>query len=157
VIRNLVSQIYKDEHINTLTCEKEPPVTKRRIGLIAIPGVADYRARLLRLPAEQRKSRVEHQVGDSGNAGPSGQESKDAELEVTVKVALSSTNYPLRTVVVVVTAGRVLLVGRIPSFYLKQVAQEAVRRVSGVAGCDNLLVVERLGTTPIHPENPSGL
>jgi osmotically-inducible protein OsmY len=79
----------------------------------------------------------------------------DADLEVTIRSALCSTYSPLRAVVVVVTAGRVLLIGRLPSFYMKQVAQEAARRVPGVSGFENRLVVERPATAPTHTDDTS--
>jgi osmotically-inducible protein OsmY len=79
----------------------------------------------------------------------------DPDLEVAVRAALSCTHSPLRAVVVAVTAGRVLLIGRLPSFYLKQVAQEAARRVPGVSGFENRLVVERPAAAPTHPDDTS--
>jgi len=85
-----------------------------------------------------------------------GTERDDAELEIVVRLALSSTYFPLRTVVVVVTAGRVILIGRIASFYLKQVAQETARRVAGVAGFENRLVVDSCTASPARPDESSG-
>jgi hypothetical protein len=89
-------------------------------------------------------------------AGGARGEPDDAELEVTIRVALCSAYSPLRAVVVVVTSGRVLLIGRIPSFFLKQVAQEAARRVPGVAGFENRLVVERTTVTTKQPDDTPG-
>lgn len=66
------------------------------------------------------------------------------DLAASVRGALSCGHFPLRSVVVVVTIGRVLLHGRVPTYYLKQVAQEAARRVSEGAELENRLVVDDL-------------
>ena len=58
-------------------------------------------------------------------------------------MALARKGYsPLRAVGVVVTDGRVSLHGRVPSFHLKQVAQEAARVVPGGSGLVNRLAVD---------------
>lgn len=91
--------------------------------------------RRFRLPAEPLEAADLAVARAAPNEPPPGNEQaksrgvrpgpNDTELEDTIRTALSSTYSPLRAVVVVVTDGRVLLIGRIPSFYLKQVAQEA--------------------------------
>ncbi len=121
-------------------------------------GMAGRRRRTARSrdPAVVHRESTEPRPGEEpvrrANASA---EAVDAELEVTVRVALRSTYSPLRSVVVVVTAGRVTLIGRIPSFYLKQIAQEAARRVSGVRGFENRLVVERPTVAMTHPDGTS--
>jgi osmotically-inducible protein OsmY len=39
--------------------------------------------------------------------------------------------------------GRIVLQGQVKSFFQKQMAQEAVRRISGIHGVDNLIEVMR--------------
>lgn len=65
----------------------------------------------------------------------------DTALEAMARKALHAADSALGSVVVEITNGRIVLIGSISSFYLKQIAQEAVRRVSGEAGFVNRLVV----------------
>jgi osmotically-inducible protein OsmY len=56
--------------------------------------------------------------------------------------ALTTSPYvPTRQVRVETADGRVVLKGNVKSFFQKQMAQEAVRRVDGVERIDNLLEV----------------
>ena len=56
--------------------------------------------------------------------------------------ALNGCGYgQLRTVIVDCNDGRITLRGRVPTYYLKQVAQTAVHRVDGIRGIDNNLQV----------------
>jgi osmotically-inducible protein OsmY len=56
--------------------------------------------------------------------------------------ALSTNPYvPSRQVSVEASEGRVTLKGNVGSFFQKQMAQEAIRRVDGVQMIDNLLEV----------------
>ena len=68
----------------------------------------------------------------------------DTDLADRVRMVLSRGSFPLRSVCVTVTGGRVLLSGRVVSYYLKQVAQETARRVSGISSFENRLVVDEL-------------
>lgn len=77
-----------------------------------------------------------------GQSGVRALDPADTELGASVRAALSRGPSPLRSVGVVVTAGRVILHGRVPSFFLKQVAQEAARRVLMGFEFENRLVVD---------------
>jgi osmotically-inducible protein OsmY len=56
--------------------------------------------------------------------------------------ALTTSPYvPSREVRVEAAGGRVVLKGNVRSFFQKQMAQEAIRRVDGVEAIDNLLEV----------------
>jgi osmotically-inducible protein OsmY len=144
----------QDALMSDLTRVKGMAGRKRRTALNRHPAV------VLR---ESSAPRADDEVGRRANVNTG---ADDAELELMGRVALRSTYSPLRAVVVVVAAGRVILIGRIPSFYLTQVAQEAARRVSGAAGFENRLVVERADAAatqpddtsePIHPDGTSGV
>lgn len=67
----------------------------------------------------------------------------NAELRDRIDQALRVTGYlPLRDVGVIVAEGLAILRGRLPSYHLKQVALEVVRRVPGVSEVhDDLKVV----------------
>jgi osmotically-inducible protein OsmY len=59
-----------------------------------------------------------------------------------IHAALTTNPYvPSREVHVEATDGRVILKGSVRSFFQKQMAQEAIRRVDGVEAIDNLLEV----------------
>jgi osmotically-inducible protein OsmY len=64
----------------------------------------------------------------------------DMDLAERVERALRATGYsPLRAVEVAVRDRRVLLSGRVPSYYMKQIAQSAVLAVPGVGElCNDL-------------------
>lgn len=146
--------------MSDLTRVKGMAGRKRRIALLNGPTVRDQpnseRVRWFRPTADTQTTAEEPRPGDEHGISESVATVTDAELEVTVRLALRSTHFPLRAVDVVVTAGRVILIGRIPSFYLKQVAQEAARRVPGVSGFENRLVVERNVAAPTQPDGASG-
>jgi osmotically-inducible protein OsmY len=54
---------------------------------------------------------------------------------------LTNPHVPSRQVQIEAADGRVVLRGNVKSFFQKQMAQEAVRRVDGVERIDNLLEV----------------
>lgn len=57
----------------------------------------------------------------------------DARVAERIDQALRGTGYlSLRNLEIIVTQGLVVLRGRLPSYYMKQVAQAAVRAVPGV-------------------------
>ncbi|HTU23560.1 MAG TPA: BON domain-containing protein [Gemmataceae bacterium] len=66
----------------------------------------------------------------------------DQDLAERVERALRATGYgPLRFVEVSVQAQLVILAGRVPSYYLKQIAQTAVQAVPGTHQVRNDLEV----------------
>ena len=73
-----------------------------------------------------------------------GSELHGSELHGRVRDALvRSPHFSTRRVGVRVDRGDVVLTGSVTSWYHKQVAQEAVRRVTGVEGVRNELCVAR--------------
>lgn len=65
-----------------------------------------------------------------------------APLFERIHDALSTNPYlPGRQVEVEANEGRVVLKGSVKSFFQKQMAQEAIRRIDGVETIDNLLEV----------------
>ncbi|MEX0614175.1 MAG: BON domain-containing protein [Pirellulales bacterium] len=65
-----------------------------------------------------------------------------APLCERIQEALTINPYvPSRQVRVEATDGRVVLTGNVRSFFQKQMAQEAIRRIDGVERIDNLLEV----------------
>lgn len=63
---------------------------------------------------------------------------RDKQIIDLVRAALCSSGYdPLRTLHAYCDDGRVTLEGRVPTYYLKQVAQSVLRTVSGVQRIDN--------------------
>ena len=67
---------------------------------------------------------------------------EEPALPSRIEQALRATGYaPLREVDIRVRGGRVVLRGRVPSYYLKQVAQEAARALAGEHGLQNELEV----------------
>jgi len=65
-----------------------------------------------------------------------------APLSQRIYEALTTNPHvPSRQVRVEATDGRVILKGNVRSFFQKQMAQEAIRRVDGVEQIDNLLEV----------------
>lgn len=64
---------------------------------------------------------------------------KDLQLRSQIEGALAVSDHAwsLRSVLVEVVAGCVVLSGRLPSYYLKQVAQSDVMKVDGVAQVRN--------------------
>jgi osmotically-inducible protein OsmY len=65
-----------------------------------------------------------------------------APLFQRIHDALSTNPYlPARQVQVEAEDGRVVLKGNVRSFFQKQMAQEAIRRIDGVQMIDNLLEV----------------
>ena len=74
----------------------------------------------------------------------------DLLLAERVARALRASGFPpLRQVTVAARDGAVALLGRVPSFFLKQMAQETARTVPGVRG-----VVNGLDVTPAEaPEH----
>jgi len=76
-------------------------------------------------------------------AGPQGQvPANGSELAARVDSALQSKGYsPLRLLHVVAHEGHVTLRGRVPSYYMKLVAQETAMTIPGVCGLANELDV----------------
>jgi osmotically-inducible protein OsmY len=65
-----------------------------------------------------------------------------APLSEKIREALvTNPHVPSRTVRVEAADGRVVLKGHVQTFYQKQMAQEAIRRIDGVEQIDNLLEV----------------
>lgn len=72
------------------------------------------------------------------------QSSPDTELETSVRSSLQKTGYhQLRRLDVVVQDGQVRLSGRLPQFYLLQLAQQAVMKTKGVLNIENGIEVVR--------------
>lgn len=70
--------------------------------------------------------------------------SPDSELETSVRSSLQKTGYhQLRRLDVVVEDGQVRLSGRLPQFYLLQLAQQAVMKTEGVLNLDNGIEIVR--------------
>jgi osmotically-inducible protein OsmY len=70
--------------------------------------------------------------------------SPDSELETSVRSSLQKTGYhQLRRLDVVVADGQVRLTGRLPQFYLLQLAQQAVMKTEGVLNVDNGIEIVR--------------
>lgn len=64
--------------------------------------------------------------------------SAHCKLLLNVARALRTTGYPaLRSLDIEICGGVVILWGRVPSYYQKQLAQETVQRVEGVEGIAN--------------------
>jgi len=74
---------------------------------------------------------------------PNGQElNADRKLMDLVTRALTATGHAaLRALEVEISGGVVILWGRVPNYYQKQLAQEAAQRVEGVRGIANGLEV----------------
>jgi osmotically-inducible protein OsmY len=71
--------------------------------------------------------------------------SPDSELESSVRTSLQKTGYhQLRRLDVVVEGGLVRLTGRLPQFYLLQLAQQAVMKTEGVLNLDNGIEIVRV-------------
>lgn len=82
------------------------------------------------------KELLDFAINDESNLDP------DGELDRDIRAAINRTPYPLQSVGVIVTQRVVILLGRVKSYYLKQVAQEAVKVVPGVVTLGNHLVVD---------------
>lgn len=68
----------------------------------------------------------------------------DSELENSVRNSLQQTGYQqLRRLDVAVEDGRVRISGRLPKFYLVQLAHQAVMKTKGVVNLDNGIEVIR--------------
>ena len=66
----------------------------------------------------------------------------DEELSRVVNLALWNTGYPaLRNVEIEISLGAVILWGRVPSYFQKQLAQSVIQHVEGVRGVANGLEV----------------
>ena len=77
---------------------------------------------------------------DDGGAGL--EANSERNLMDAVARALRATGHPaLRGVEIEICRGVVVLWGRVPNYYLKQLAQEAAQRVAGVLGIANGLEV----------------
>lgn len=68
---------------------------------------------------------------------------QDHQIAQRVHMSLRATGrQPLKSVEVAVQEGRVTLQGRLPSYYMKQLAQHTVLGVAGVTGVESRLRVE---------------
>lgn len=73
-----------------------------------------------------------------------GYEPPAAKVADLVSSRLQRSGYPwLRSVICEAHDGLVVLSGRVPSFYMKQIAQVLASHTPGVRGVDNRLGVER--------------
>jgi len=99
-------------------------------------------AALLTLPARER---IDEEIDAARGVALLPQRSKeDLCLAECVERALRATGYmPLRGLEVTVHARLVILAGRVPSYYLKQVAQAAALAVAGGHQIRNDMEVER--------------
>jgi len=71
-------------------------------------------------------------------------ENEDEDLKVRIQEDLERQNFEsLRAVEVDVLSGIVLLTGHVDSYHEKQVAQEVWKRVAGILGVQNDLIVRR--------------
>jgi osmotically-inducible protein OsmY len=101
-------------------------------------------ASLLTSPA--REGAGEGSEAVQGTASPLGESQEDFRLAERVARALRATGYgPLRDVEVAAHVRIVTLRGRVPSYYLKQVAQTTALPVPGVQQVRNDLEVGRPG------------
>ena len=67
----------------------------------------------------------------------------EQRLQERIENALTSNPYiPVKRVRCRTDHGQVTLSGRVSSYFQKQMAQEAVRRLDGVCGIENLLEVK---------------
>jgi len=100
-------------------------------------------AGLRRLPARQRGDRDKRDNVTTVTLDIELQE--DCRLAQQVAFALSATGYAsMRTVEVAAFGGAVFLSGQVPSYYMKQVAQEIAMQVVGVREMNNGIEVIRL-------------
>jgi len=96
-----------------------------------------------RLPARQRSDGDKRENITAVSLDLESQ--KDRRLAEQVVFALTATGYgSLRTVEVAAFGGAVFLSGRVPSYYMKQVAQEIAMQVAGVREVSNTIEVIRL-------------
>jgi osmotically-inducible protein OsmY len=103
--------------------------------------MAQSLARLI-LPARERTDG--QTIAARGTAPPPQQSNEDVCLAERVERALCATGYgPLRGIEVSVDARLVILGGRVPSYYLKQVAQTTALAVPGACQVRNDLDVGR--------------
>lgn len=71
-------------------------------------------------------------------------ENEDEDLRVRIEEDLRRQNFDsLRSVEVDVLSGIVLLSGNVDSYHEKQIAQEVWKRVAGILGVQNELLVRR--------------
>ena len=94
------------------------------------------------MPASERTPSAEPRLPDARRA--------QAALERKIAVVMHDAPYPaLRHISCVLDDGVLTLQGRVPSYYLKQIAQTLVRPLEGVRVIHNELDV---GTTNAHPD-----
>lgn len=101
---------------------------------------ASRSAAAFRRPAQQGCTPVDWPLAKSFTAPTA---SSDEELSAGILRQLRHSGYmPLRKICISVDHGRVQLRGRVPSYYLKQLAQATALSIEGVEHVDNRLVVE---------------
>jgi osmotically-inducible protein OsmY len=99
-------------------------------------------AALLVLPSEPRSDGEKDALQTNAHLLTQGLE--DLHLSERVERALGATGRgPLRSIEITVHARFVILAGRVPSYYLKQLAQETALAVAGVQHVQNDLDVGR--------------
>jgi osmotically-inducible protein OsmY len=102
------------------------------------------RAALSASPTREQASAVPDTVREA--TPPRSQGPEDLRLTERVERALNATGYgPLRGIAVTVEARLVTLEGRVPSYFLKQVAQATALAVPGAHQVRNDLAVGRPG------------
>ncbi len=74
-------------------------------------------------------------------SSPAAEHRLDETVRLQAEAALHSSYGPLRRVRCEYHDGLLTLHGRLPSYYLKQVAQEAVARLDGVSRVENRIEV----------------
>lgn len=83
-----------------------------------------------------------HGVSPAGNPSMPCDQCAADDLILRVRLCLDRANmWALRDVNIRVDGDRVILAGKVGTFYQKQLATELTRRVAGVIGIDNLVEV----------------
>lgn len=92
------------------------------------------------VPSKKRNATTSAQTAPNA---PSGERERDVSIRSAVLAAIRSTHYrPLWTLSCEVSEGVTSLLGTVPSFYLKQLAQEVVLRLECVSSVVNLVDVQ---------------
>jgi osmotically-inducible protein OsmY len=96
------------------------------------------------LDVAEARQRAINRTDQHANSDQPDDAGKTKQLSDDIRLALLATGQMwLRDVVVAANAnGRVVLQGRVPSYYLKQLAQSAVLAVVGVNSVENQIAVQ---------------
>lgn len=93
-----------------------------------------------------------HTVPRAGNSPMPCNQCPADDLILRVRLCLDRSNvWALRDVNIRVDGDRVILAGKVGTYYQKQLATELTRRVAGVIGIDNLIDV------PSYPSRPTAI